>query len=95
LHFNYAKPLPTISRDGPRGSGAESLRRPSDVGSDASIVKLAQIVRVEAAVGLKTPKPKTIEDVLAQIEQETSVKWRRAFEGFLKKMDRIEERQGR
>ena len=30
----------------------------------ASIVKLAQIVRIEADVSLKEPKPKTIEEVL-------------------------------
>jgi hypothetical protein len=33
----------------------------------ASIVKLAQIVRIEADVSLKEPKPKTIEEVLQRV----------------------------
>jgi hypothetical protein len=40
------------------------------------------LIGVDAAVSLKTLKPKTIEDVMAQIEQEAGGKWRRAFEGF-------------
>ena len=52
----------------------------------ANIVKLAQIVRIEADVSLKEPKPKTIEEVLQRVEHETGVEGRRAFEGFLKKM---------
>jgi hypothetical protein len=34
----------------------------------ASIVKLAQIVRIEADVSLKEPKPKTIEEVLQRVD---------------------------
>ena len=60
----------------------------------ASIVKLAQIVRIEADVSLKEPKPKTIEEVLQRVEHETGVEGRRAFEGFLKKMDKTKEEQG-
>ena len=60
----------------------------------ASIVKLAQIVRIEADVSLKEPKPKTIEEVLQRVEQETGVEGRRAFEGFLKKMHKTKEEQG-
>ena len=46
------------------------------------------------AVSLKEPKPKTIEEVLQRVEQETGVEGRRAFEGFLKKMDKTKEEQG-
>ena len=60
----------------------------------ASIVKLAQIVRIEADVSLKKPKPKTIEEVLQRVEHETGVEGRRAFEGFLKKMHKTKEEQG-
>ena len=60
----------------------------------ASIVKLAQIVRIEADVSLKEPKPKTIEEVLQRVEHETGVEGRRAFEGFLKKMHKTKEEQG-
>ena len=60
----------------------------------ASIVKLAQIVRIEADVSLKEPKPKTIEEVLQRVEHETGVEGRRAFEGFLKKMHKAKEEQG-
>ena len=60
----------------------------------ASIVKLAQIVRIEADVSLKEPKPKTIEEVLQRVEHETGVEGRRAFEGFLKKM-RQDQRRAR
>jgi hypothetical protein len=60
----------------------------------ASIVKLAQIVRIEADVSLKEPKPKTIEEVLQRVEHEPGVEGRRAFEGFLKKMDKTKEEQG-
>jgi predicted DNA-binding ribbon-helix-helix protein len=60
----------------------------------ASIVKLAQIVRIEADVSLKEPKPKTIEEVLQRVEHATGVEGRRAFEGFLKKMDKTKEEQG-
>ena len=59
----------------------------------ASIVKLAQIVRIEADVSLKEPKPKTIEEVLQRVEHETGVEGRRAFEGFLKKMHKTKEEQ--
>ena len=48
----------------------------------------------EADVSLKEPKPKTIEEVLQRVEQETGVEGRRAFEGFLKKMDKTKEEQG-
>ena len=60
----------------------------------ASIVKLAQIVRIEADVSLKEPKPKTIEEVLQRVEHATGVEGRRAFEGFLKKMHKTKEEQG-
>jgi hypothetical protein len=40
---------------------------------------------------LKEPKPKTIEEVLQRVEHETGVEGRRAFEGFLKKMETKEE----
>ena len=60
----------------------------------ASMVKLAQIVRIEADVSLKEPKPKTIEEVLQRVEHETGVEGRRAFEGFLKKMRKTKEEQG-
>ena len=59
----------------------------------ASIVKLAQIVRIEADVSLKEPKPKTIEEVLQRVEHQTGVEGRRAFEGFLKKMRKTKEEQ--
>ena len=60
----------------------------------ASMVKLAQIVRIEADVSLKEPKPKTIEEVLQRVEHQTGVEGRRAFEGFLKKMRKTKEEQG-
>ena len=60
----------------------------------ASIVKLAQIVRIEADVSLKEPKPKTIEEVLQRVEHQTGVEGRRAFEEFLKKMRKTKEEQG-
>jgi hypothetical protein len=43
---------------------------------------------------LKEPKPKTIEEVLQRVEHETGIEGRRAFEGFLKKMDKTKEEQG-
>jgi hypothetical protein len=57
------------------------------------LVKLAQIVRVEADVNVHATKPKTIEEVLQQVESEAGVEGRRAFEGFLRKMVRIKEEQ--
>jgi hypothetical protein len=60
----------------------------------ASLIKLAQIIRVEADVKLPAAKPKTIEEVLRQVEGEAGVEGRRAFEGFLRKMVRIKEEQG-
>ena len=45
------------------------------------LVKIAQIIRVGADVKLSAAKPKTIEDVLAQVEHDTGVEGRRAFEG--------------
>jgi hypothetical protein len=51
----------------------------------ASMVKLALIV-TDADVNLKMAKPKTIEDVMAQVEHDTGVEGRRAFEGFPCKM---------
>ena len=53
-----------------------------------------KIVRIEADVSLKEPKPKTIEEVLQRVEHETGVEGRRAFEGFLKKMHKTKEEQG-
>jgi hypothetical protein len=38
-----------------------------------------------------TTKPKTVADVLAQVEQQTGPVGRRAFEGFLREMQKIEE----
>ena len=49
---------------------------------------------VSTDVSLKEPKPKTIEEVLQRVEHETGVEGRRAFEGFLKKMDKTKEEQG-
>jgi hypothetical protein len=60
----------------------------------ASIVKLAQIVRIEADVKTHAAKPKTIEEVLQQVEGEAGPEGRRAFEGFLRKMAKIKEEQG-
>lgn len=60
----------------------------------ASIVKLAQIVRIDADVKTHTAKPKTVEGVFAPVEAGTGPAGRRAFEGFLKKMDTIKEEQG-
>ena len=45
-------------------------------------------------MSLKEPKPKTIEEVLQRVEHETGVEGRRAFEGFLKKLDKTKEEQG-
>jgi hypothetical protein len=59
----------------------------------ASIVKLAQIVRIEADVKTHAAKPKTIEEVLQQMEHEGGIEGRKAFEGFLKKMVKIKEEQ--
>ena len=59
-----------------------------------SIVKLAQIVRIEADVKTHAAKPKTIEEVLQQVESEAGPEGRRAFEAFLHKMVRIKEEQG-
>jgi hypothetical protein len=58
-----------------------------------SIAKLAQIIRVEADVKPPAAKPKTIEEVLAQVEHEGGIEGRKAFEGFLKKMVKIKEEQ--
>jgi hypothetical protein len=52
----------------------------------ASIVKLAQIVRIEADVKTQAAKPKTIEEVLQQVESEGEPEGRKAFEGFLTKV---------
>ena len=60
----------------------------------ASIVKLAQIVRIEADVKTHAAKPKTVEEVLQQVEAEGGPEGRKAFEGFLKKMVKIKEEQG-
>jgi hypothetical protein len=38
--------------------------------------------------------PKTIEEVLQQVEGEAGPEGRRAFEGFLRKMVKIKEEQG-
>jgi hypothetical protein len=54
----------------------------------ASIVKLAQIVRIEAVVKTHTAKPKTIDEVLQQVESEGGPEERKAFEGFLKRKAR-------
>jgi hypothetical protein len=47
-----------------------------------------------ADVQTHAAKPKTIEEVLQQMEHETGVEGRKAFEGFLKKMAKIKEKQG-
>jgi hypothetical protein len=45
--------------------------------------------------GKALAKPKTVEDVLAEVEQRSGVEGRRAFEDFMRKMDRIESREER
>jgi hypothetical protein len=60
----------------------------------ASIVKLSQIIRSEADVKTTITKPKTIDEVLAQVEAEGGPEGRKAFEGFLRKMIKIKEEQG-
>ena len=87
----YRPPLSRICRRIGRNT---ALRFWSSCEKNSSIVKLAQIVRIEADVSLKEPKPKTIEEVLQRVEHETGVEGRRAFEVFLKKMHKTKEEQG-
>jgi hypothetical protein len=53
------------------------------------------IYRGARNIRVKPPaaKPKTIEEVLAQVEHEGGIEGRKAFEGFLKKMVKIKEEQ--
>ncbi len=57
----------------------------------AGMVKLAQIVRIEADVQHTITKPRTVAEVLAQVEQQTGPVGRRAFEGFLREMAKIKD----
>jgi len=62
-----------------------------------SAIKAADRVRtfrIQVGRRPQEPKPKTIEEVLQRVEHETGVEGRRAFEGFLKKMDKTKEEQG-
>jgi hypothetical protein len=56
-----------------------------------ALVKLAQIVRIEADVQHTITKPRTVAEVLAQVEQQTGPVGRRAFEGFLRQMAKMRE----
>ena len=94
---HYRPPLSRICKKIGRNTALRFLELMREKFPDlyfASIVKLAQIVRIEADVSLKEPKPKTIEEVLQRVEHETGVEGRRAFEGFLKKMHKTKEEQG-
>jgi hypothetical protein len=91
---NFAIPNQDPVQAARAATNSELVHKPNRPVYFASMVKLAQIVRIEADVSLKEPKPKTIEEVLQRVEHETGVEGRRAFEGFLKKMHKTKEEQG-
>ena len=54
------------------------------------MVKLAQVHRVELGQPQAFDKPRTVEEVLDQLEERVGPGDRREFEGFLRKMERLE-----
>jgi hypothetical protein len=54
------------------------------------MVKLAQVHRVELGQPQAFDKPRTVEQVLDQLEERVGPRDRREFEGFLRKMERPE-----
>ena len=58
-----------------------------------SMVKLAQVHRVELGQPKAFDQPRTKEEALAQFEERVGPQGRRAFEGFLRKIERLEAEQ--
>jgi hypothetical protein len=58
-----------------------------------NLVKLALVHRVELGQPKEFDKPRTKKEALAQLEERVRPQGRRAFEGFLRKMERLEVKQ--
>jgi hypothetical protein len=58
-----------------------------------SMVKLALVHRVELSQPKEFDQPRTKEEALAQFEERVGPQGRRVFEGFLRKIERLEAEQ--